>query len=108
MLYNHKALEEYRFVLDALLLAKKGTLGAWKASALYRTMYIGGHEAAFEKKGLGLVLSKKGKTVGSLLELCFVDLKKVEKSTIESTYKDHFGYGAEHVVVPYKDWVDAD
>jgi len=73
-----ETMEEYKNLISALVLAKRGTMNVLKCSALYRTMYIGGHEEAFRKKDMSIFLTKQDKDGPfaalrkSLIQICFV------------------------------------
>lgn len=73
MLEKRDLTQEYYDLANSLHDAKKGTLGAWKSSSLYRTMYIRGYEEAFKAKHVSMYLTKTAENMGSIIKVCFVD-----------------------------------
>jgi len=77
--------EEYKALVDDLFRTNTGSLGAWKCSALYRAMYVRGHEEKFAEKGVAVYITKSQREaagaaimegeIGSKVQVCFVDRK---------------------------------
>lgn len=71
--------EEYQALVDDLFRTNTGSLGAWKCSALYRAMYVRGHEAKFQEKGVSVYITKaaaggiKAGEILSKIHVCLVD-----------------------------------
>merc|ERR1719266_202719 len=79
ILERRNLMPTYRDLTEHLYAAKRGSMGAWKCSQLYRSIYIRGYERAFKANNVSIYLTKEekkstlGKAAGSIIQVCFVD-----------------------------------
>lgn len=82
----------YTNLINQVTTAGKGRFGNWKASEIYRVMYVAGHEKKFAEQGIAIFLSKRdllgGFSAGSTLKLFFVDRQAQEHYEPPDVYKD--------------------
>lgn len=81
---------EYLELMNSLLAAKRGTLGALKCSELYRSIYVRGYEDMFMAKNVAVYLTKEaGLAQGpSKIQVCFVDRAREPSYMPPSIYTD--------------------
>lgn len=87
-LERRNLMNEYRDLTGALYGAKKGTLGVWKCSELYRSMYINDYDRTFMAKNVSIYLTRAGKTLGSKIQVCFVDRERQPGYVPPNVYTD--------------------